>query len=761
MPIYLGPWIWVEKPRPRWEAPGATAWRLDLRPRAGRAATGGRPQGLGLFALKDALADSTSYVDLGDDLQAELKDDQRQAWADALGLKKVPPGPTLADVIVQTLTLYADPDDAKLCPPILPGVDGVQRVTLGGEVLSAKRIGPTDPEFALVRSQLQSNYRKLRQQAREGNADPEAHRKFLTVCLEKFGLQGADAYQQFIPQGLPDEKPRPKETTIQDDFNRADADPISTGSFAWSMIESSNLEIVSNQARTADDTGAPATARAESDLSSDDHYAQAVVGASDESISVYGGPTCRNDSGALTFYLLYLEFDLNQIELYEVTAGTFTQIDVASYTLNSGTTYTAKVSADGSAIKGYINGAEELSATDSAITGNVRCGLRAETNITGHYVSFDNFEASDISGAQTATPGTATVAISGVAPAASGTSTATATPGTATVTIAGVAPAASGTGTGTATPGTATVAISGVDASATPGTVTLTPDTATVAVSGVSTSASGAGTATATPAVATVTISGVDTSASAGSATATPGTATVAVSGIDPAASGSGAATAIPDVATVAVSGVAPAASGSGSVTAAPGTATVTITAEDATATSTLIGTPGVATVAVSGIAPVASGTGTGTATPGTATVGVAGAAPVASGSGTITGTPAAATVAVSGTAPAASATGTVSATPGTATVTITAADASAASGSSTATPGIATVSVSGTAPAASGTGTATATALAATVTLTAVDCSAEHLAGAPYVIELVWSDSSTLELSWSDQSTQELLWQG
>jgi hypothetical protein len=92
-------------------------------------------------------------------------------------------------------------------------------------------------------------------------------------------------------------------------------------------------------------------------------------------------------------------------------------------------------------------------------------------------------------GAQTATPGVATVSVTGIAPAALGSGTATATPAVATVTVTAIAPATTGGGL-TATPGVVTVNVSAVAPAAStpqlasPGFAAVAVQVINVAVSG-------------------------------------------------------------------------------------------------------------------------------------------------------------------------------------------------------------------------------------------------------------------------------------
>lgn len=189
-------------------------------------------------------------------------------------------------------------------------------------------------------------------------------------------------------------------------------------------------------------------------------------------------------------------------------------------------------------------------------------------------------------GALTATPDFATVTVSGVAPASSGTGTGTVTPGVGTVTISGVVPAASGISTATAVPDVAAITTTGVNPAASgTGTSTTTPGVGTVTIIGIDSVASGGGTQSATPGVGTVTLTGVAPAASAtGSVTSTPAAATITTTGVDLSATPTGSAPATASIATITLIGVSPSATGSGIGTVVAGFATITITGTAPTA---------------------------------------------------------------------------------------------------------------------------------------------------------------------------------
>lgn len=78
----------------------------------------------------------------------------------------------------------------------------------------------------------------------------------------------------------------------------------------------------------------------------------------------------------------------NVTELYKCVGGSFTLLATGSLTAVSGDTL--KISAVGTAITGYVNGAQAASVTDSALSSGTKVGIRI-----GGYI--DDFAATDLS----------------------------------------------------------------------------------------------------------------------------------------------------------------------------------------------------------------------------------------------------------------------------------------------------------------------------------------------------------------------------
>lgn len=75
------------------------------------------------------------------------------------------------------------------------------------------------------------------------------------------------------------------------------------------------------------------------------------------------------------YYLLRLH-QSGQLQLYKKINGTFTQLQVASTSLVTNTTYTLKLTLNGTSLTGYLNGVQLISVTDNSLSGG-KIGARS------------------------------------------------------------------------------------------------------------------------------------------------------------------------------------------------------------------------------------------------------------------------------------------------------------------------------------------------------------------------------------------------
>lgn len=161
-------------------------------------------------------------------------------------------------------------------------------------------------------------------------------------------------------------------TIVTDDFNRADNAALGAN---WTTISGTvALRILTNQCssvptggvQTGVFTGAGWTG-------GQDHWSQVTVITKNSTSD--GGPACRMSTSAQTFFLC----DINTadtaalgasmtIDVFRVLAGVFTSIAQATLVINSGDIL--RCEAEGTTIRGFVNGVQKVSGTNAdAMTG--------------------------------------------------------------------------------------------------------------------------------------------------------------------------------------------------------------------------------------------------------------------------------------------------------------------------------------------------------------------------------------------------------
>ena len=194
---------------------------------------------------------------------------------------------------------------------------------------------------------------------------------------------------------------------ITESFDTADSDTLGPD-LPWTEVRG-DWDVVSNQVQCiAGDAGNfEAFARADSNLASDDHYVQAVL--RDTSLaSGTAGVTCRKDATATyTFYLVQCDgtADPDSWTTYRSVTDTYTQVGGGT-SINMAQNDVIRLEADGSSITRKRNGSVQETATDTNITGNLRCGLRSYVAAPWtQQVVMNSFEAADLAAGGATWPG--------------------------------------------------------------------------------------------------------------------------------------------------------------------------------------------------------------------------------------------------------------------------------------------------------------------------------------------------------------------
>lgn len=385
---YLIPYEWVTVSGDSyWRVPHGSLGAIDLRPLSAHVA-GGIPEGYAFAVYDNTIIDVTATY-LGDSLEGNLSGLQKTRVRNALSL---PIGTTLPDklqdVLWAILTTLADPDGIDRCQPLLPTAGNNLELHLGGySLIKKEQCSISHPAWPNILALLRNDYRRIRTEyLAQGIID--VHLKFLDVLKVKYGVND---HRIFIPPDLPDEGVRPRGTTITESFNKVDSSTLGPD-LTWTEVVA-DWSTISNTARTAFITS-NGLARANTDLASDDHYAQIVI--STLPTLRAAGTVCRKDSTITeTFYFAQYDNDVGIAPFW----GTFQRIDAVDTAIGTNTVLTAtagdsiKLQTDGSTITRYRNGSSQNAVTDTGITGNLRTGMRLHEESAAR---LDNFEAADL-----------------------------------------------------------------------------------------------------------------------------------------------------------------------------------------------------------------------------------------------------------------------------------------------------------------------------------------------------------------------------
>ena len=402
MPIVIGPYQWrTDGAFPYWGYPTGASLAIDLRAPAMCAAEGGSPAGIGLFVCPVSPGDP--YLTLGDQATDLVSAGARSDLEQRLGLLSPISANRIAGIIYECLTLKADPQGQDNALPIMPNHQGFAELWAGARLVSRQVTGAS-PEWPAIRALLQRDYRRVREAVLDGAAKPDLHRRMLRVWMRKFR---ADDHTLFIPAGLPNESPVEPETTITESFDKADSDTLGPD-LSWTELEG-DWDVVTNAAQTVGTANLQQqTARADSDLSSTDHYAQCTLLNIVNTTEVNRGLIARKDSSAtLTYYNVDVRdggAGTDSWRTFKRVGGTFTAIGTNT-TVNAVANDVLKIECNGSTITRYRNGASQDAATDSAISTGTRCGLsgfRTSGGVAGARV--DDWSAADLAAAGLSIP---------------------------------------------------------------------------------------------------------------------------------------------------------------------------------------------------------------------------------------------------------------------------------------------------------------------------------------------------------------------
>src|SRR5690606_34435213 len=340
----LGPlgWDTSEEGVAYWRAPVGAVGMVDL----GRESDFGSPGSdrlMCVFAVPAGIKisnDTWPLLATGDMREIAVTSLMQDLWESQSGYR--PSGDKLVDLIFDYLTSGSDPDWGDACKPLMPTVRGNLDLHFGGHSLVKRerfRFG-VHPHTNRVKALLHRQFAELAEAAGKGRLkDKDHHRRVLDYWCEKYKLTGKDDWKELVPAELQKDVPgRLKhETTITESFNKADSDTLGPD-LMWTETQG-DIDVVSNTAWHQTVAGR-SVARAESDLSSADHYAQAVVTLT-SGTSTNVSPCCRFDAATTgqenhNSYIFTVAFNGSYF-LRKLLNGVITELDTGASSNPSGT----------------------------------------------------------------------------------------------------------------------------------------------------------------------------------------------------------------------------------------------------------------------------------------------------------------------------------------------------------------------------------------------------------------------------------------
>lgn len=129
-------------------------------------------------------------------------------------------------------------------------------------------------------------------------------------------------------------------------------------------------------------------------MDSNDYSVEVVARSGGQGI----GPAARCAGSSAVTYYGYVIFGGDAAYLVEITAGGETVLDTGS-AISTGTNYTLRLEVEGTAIRGYLNGVLDVSATDASLTSGAPGIMAYGGNDSGTYVT--TWTASDLASGTT------------------------------------------------------------------------------------------------------------------------------------------------------------------------------------------------------------------------------------------------------------------------------------------------------------------------------------------------------------------------
>ena len=407
---YIGRWEWYQEVDAKAQVTGFVYWRcpggncaglIDLRSIPQMSMAGGTPEGYGFFVYEEPQLNPSLYY-IGNSLNYPLNVSQKQ-WIEAnLGLVQIITQSTILDVLyTDLLILNGDPTGLDRWKPLRGSLKTGVNLYLANELVKREELTQDHIVFQCTIEVFRADYTRLKA---EGVSIEHLRKVIGGKMLSLYGRMGDDLLYPLLGVALEDAWDKPS-TTITESFPGT-SDTFG-GDLSWTEVDG-DWDNVSDEGALYTigiaPSGGAADARADSDLSSADHYAQVALTALEHLAANHytvAGAASRFSASAETFYTMEV-YDpggegSKARRMEKVVAGTETVI-AGPHDMSFSLPITLKSQANGTAIKGFIGAVEYYSITDSSISGNLRAGLFGflDDQGTNNGLKLDNFEAADL-----------------------------------------------------------------------------------------------------------------------------------------------------------------------------------------------------------------------------------------------------------------------------------------------------------------------------------------------------------------------------
>lgn len=271
---------------------------------------------------------------------------------------------SFAGIVKEIATLHSDPSGLTAMKPIMPRNGRVYTVNIGTTRIFTDREAINSIAFSktVLTHRLDYDLAKAR------TAD-DLHLRMAGFWELEYGFDIRSDEQKM------DGDTRP-ETTLTEDWDCANADSLDCD-LTWDE-HVGDIDIVSNQAQGKSVSASnDQAAKAESDLSSDDHIATTTAVCITNNDNAKPGISVRNNTSVETEYWARFRCGASTtIDIRKYVTGTETTL-LSTTGIDWPTTLIMSLEIDGSDLELIVDGST-FNTTDSAITGNTRCGIRAD-----------------------------------------------------------------------------------------------------------------------------------------------------------------------------------------------------------------------------------------------------------------------------------------------------------------------------------------------------------------------------------------------